>query len=55
MIKETREELGLSRKEAAEIVEVPLRTWEKWETGERTPAPYIEKLIAFYLKNKDLG
>ena len=54
MIKETREELGLTRQEAANIVEVPLRTWEKWERGERTPAPYIEKLIAFYLKHRDL-
>lgn len=51
-IKQKREELGLSRRQAAALVGVPVRTWEKWETGERTPAPYLEKLIIYYLENE---
>ena len=51
-IRDARERLGLSRKEAAELVGVPLRTWEKWERGERQPAEYLERLVVFYLENK---
>ena len=51
-LKEIREEHGLTRKQAAELVGVPIRTWEKWETGEREPAPYLEKLIAYYIEHE---
>lgn len=54
IVKDIREELGLSKKEAAEIVNIPIRTWDKWESGERKPAPYLEKLIVFYLKHREL-
>lgn len=44
-IKETREALGLSQKEARAIIGAPARTWEDWEAGRRRPPEYIENLI----------
>lgn len=54
MIKETREELGMNMKQAAEIVGIPYRTWQNWENGSRKCPEYLEKLIEFYLKHRDL-
>lgn len=44
-IKETREALGLSQKEARILIGAPARTWEDWEAGRRRPPEYIENLI----------
>lgn len=44
-IKEAREQAGLSRAEMARRFEIPIRTLENWESGNRTPPPYVEKLI----------
>ena len=44
-IKEKREELGWSRAKFSRKFEIPLRTVEGWELGERTCPSYTEKLI----------
>jgi DNA-binding transcriptional regulator YiaG len=44
-IKEAREQAGLSKAEMARRFEIPIRTLENWESGNRTPPPYVEKLI----------
>lgn len=44
-IKEARQSAGLSQAKMAEIFEIPKRTIESWETGERKPPAYVEKLI----------
>ena len=44
-IREARISVGLSQTMAAQIIGVPLRTWQSWELGTRHPAKYVEKLI----------
>lgn len=39
--------LGVSQAEMALAYNIPLRTYESWEIGERTPAHYILPLIAY--------
>lgn len=44
-IKKYRLKAGLSRAEMSRQFEIPLRTLEGWEYGEREPAAWAEKLI----------
>ena len=44
-IKEARIAAGLTQKQMSDLFEIPLRTIESWESGARTPPPYVEKLI----------
>ena len=44
-LREEREALGLSQKEARATIGAPARTWEDWEAGRRRPPEYIENLI----------
>lgn len=44
-IKKARLAAGISRAEMSRIFEIPVRTLENWESGERTPAHWAEKLI----------
>lgn len=44
-IKEARKAAGLTQAAAAEMIGVPKRTWEDWETDRRHPPQYVEKLI----------
>lgn len=50
MIKEARMEYGLTQKDLSEITDIPLRTIENWESGKRTPSPWVEKMVLCYLK-----
>lgn len=52
-LKQIREEMGLTRTKAAEVVGVPYRTWQNWEDGSRQCPEYVERLIIFYLQHKD--
>lgn len=36
---------GLTQKAMSELMEIPLRTIQDWEAGERTPAPYIKRFV----------
>lgn len=45
MIKEARLNAGLTQAQMSELLEIPKRTIGDWETGQRTPPIYVEKLI----------
>lgn len=49
-IKEMRELLGISRAEFSRRYGVPLRTLEDWESGKRTPPPYVITLLERIIK-----
>lgn len=53
-IKALREETGMTRKDFAEHLEIPLRTMEDWEQGRRRPLEYIPRLISYQLKFEKL-
>lgn len=44
-LKEARQAAGLSQAKMASLFEIPKRTIESWEAGERKPPVYVEKLI----------
>lgn len=50
IIKEARAEYRITQKELSEITDIPLRTIENWESGKRTPSPWVEKMVYSYLK-----
>ena len=50
-LKELRSASGMSQKEVADLTLVPKRTLEKWEIGERTPPPYVQRFILKELSN----
>lgn len=45
-------QLGLSQKQFAELLEIPVKTLCKWEYGERKCPPYVLKYIGYYLTNE---
>ncbi len=49
-IKELRLHYGITQVQLSEITGIPKRTISNWETGERTPAPYITPLISAKLE-----
>ena len=40
-----RKAAGLSQQGMADRTLIPKRTVEKWETGERTPPPYVQRFV----------
>ncbi len=54
IIRNLRLETGLSKKDFAEHLGIPLRTIEDWESGRRTPPEYIPRLISYQLKYEAL-
>ena len=50
-IKQAREAAGLTQKQASEIIGVPLRTYQGWESAHRAPAPWVEELALRELAN----
>ena len=44
-IREARIAAGLTQRQLSDTLDIPLRTIESWESGSRTPPPYVEKLI----------
>ena len=51
-LKELRENSGMTRSEFAEYFEIPYRTVQNWEIGERKCPEYLLKLIEYKL-NKE--
>lgn len=49
-IKEARKKAGLSQARMSEILKIPKRTIENWETGERKPPEYVKRLVINELK-----
>ena len=54
IIKELRENAGMSRKEFSDHTGIPIRTLEDWEAARRTPPEYIPRLIAYQFKFEEL-
>lgn len=44
-IKLARRLAGLTQQKMSDIMEIPKRTIEDWDTGRRTPAPWVERLV----------
>lgn len=44
-VTQMREALGFSKAQFSRQYDIPPRTLESWETGERQPAPYVLKLL----------
>jgi DNA-binding transcriptional regulator YiaG len=44
-IKEARLLAGLTQQQMSDLFEIPKRTIENWEAGDRNPPAYVEKLI----------
>ena len=53
-IRELREQTGMTRKDFAVHMGIPLRTMEDWEAGRRRPPEYIPRLISYQLKYEEL-
>lgn len=51
-IKELRQKLKMTQKEFGEYLNIPQRTIQSWELGDRTPPPYVVELIRFKIKNE---
>ena len=43
--KEYRQKLGMTQMKICETLEIPKRTWEKWEQGIQFPAKWAENLL----------
>lgn len=41
----------LTQQEMSELMQIPKRTIEEWESGRRTPPPYVKRLVLNELKN----
>ena len=52
MLKDIRKIYQMTQKEIAEILDIPLDTWQQWERGRREPPKYMIKLILYTLKYK---
>jgi DNA-binding transcriptional regulator YiaG len=44
-LKAARAATGLSQQAMADQMLIPKRTIEAWETGERTPPPYVQRFV----------
>lgn len=51
--KELRENSGMTRPEFAKHFEIPYRTIQDWELGNRKCPEYVLKLIEYKLKNEN--
>ena len=51
-LKTIREKYGITQKEASELLEMPKRTYENWESGSRTPSEWVFKLVVDCLERR---
>lgn len=51
-IKQIREKYGLTRKEFCEYFNIPYRTLQNWELGDRECPDYVRDLIEYKLKKE---
>ncbi len=49
-IKEARLKANISQAEMSKRLEIPKRTIEAWEEGQRTPPTYVERLVVAELE-----
>jgi DNA-binding transcriptional regulator YiaG len=53
-LKKARAEKGLSQAKAAELLEIPKRTWEDWERGKSAPPSYTLRLVIRELERLEI-
>lgn len=54
-IKEARTKVGLTQQAMSDLLKIPKRTIEDWETSKRTPPEYVESLIIEKLEKVEKG
>lgn len=54
-IKKLRIMARMTQREFAEYFNIPKRTIENWEGGQRTPPPYVVELIEYKIRKEKLG
>lgn len=52
---ELRNSTGMTRKEFCEYFEIPYRTLQDWELGNRKMPEYLLRLMAYKIKMEDLA
>ena len=50
-IREARKALGMTQQELAECLQIPKRTIANWESGDRNPPEYVERLVVEKLQS----
>lgn len=53
-IKELRQQTGMTQQQFADYFEIPFRTIQNWEGGQRKCPEYLEKLIEYKLKKENI-
>ena len=53
-IQEMRKQTELSQAKFGKLLNIPLRTIQSWELGERSCPDYVTELIEYKLKNEKL-
>ena len=51
-IKKARQAAGLTQRQAGELLSVVVRTWQRWEYGERRMSPAMWELFLIKTKNE---
>lgn len=51
-IKELRTKCGMTQQQFAELLHIPKRSIENWETSTRQCPVYVNTLIEYYLRNE---
>ena len=51
-LKVARKEINITQEGLAKMLEVPKRTIESWESGDRRPPDYVQRLIISEIKRK---
>lgn len=44
-LKIARSNTGMTQQAVADLMLIPKRTIEAWETGDRTPPPYVQRFV----------
>lgn len=52
-LKQLRKEKHLTQKQAYTILQVPRRTYESWESGDRTPPEYVQRFVIKLLQQEE--
>lgn len=49
-----REEVGLNKTEMAKLFQIPFRTYQEWELGNRNIQPYLLRLMVYYMTKEKM-
>ena len=53
-VKDLRKQAGMSRKDFCNSFEIPYRTLQSWELGEREMSDFSKRLLAYVIKTSEL-